>query len=191
MSKLDDPNINNENIEADYDTSRDEKLSELEILRQSVEENKKKAEDYYDQLLRLKAEFENYRNRMEKEKQTHRLWGKEEILLKQIDLLDVIEQAYESMNSNASPESIKKGLELIKIEFSKMLSSEGIKEIESLGQKFDPNFHEAIEQLETKEEEEGKILGVMQKGYMFGGRMIRPARVKVAKNQTADHRPQI
>lgn len=189
MAKIDNSDTN-ENVNTVLESVRDEKISELEILSQSLEENKKKAADYYDQLLRLKAEFENYRERMEKEKKSQRLWGKEEILIKQIDLLDVIEQAYASINKNASPEVIKKGLELIKLEFSKMLSSEGVKEMDSAGQKFDPNIHEAIEQLETKEEEDGKILEVMQKGYMFNGRMIRPARVKVAKNQTTDNRPQ-
>lgn len=183
MSNNNEKKIEDETIESVTDSGRDEKISELEILSQSLEENKKKADSYYDQLLRLKAEFENYRLRTEKEKHTHRLWGKEEILLKQINLLDVIEQAYDSMLNNASVESIKKGLELIKMEFSKMLSSEGIKEIDVSSGKFDPNIHEALEQIETKDEEDGKILGVMQKGYMFNGRMIRPARVKVAKNQ--------
>jgi molecular chaperone GrpE len=171
-----------ESIKTIYDAVRDEKVAELEILKQSLEEKKKKADEYYDQLLRLKAEFENYRERTEKEKHTHRLWGKEEILLKQINLLDVIEQAHQSIKNNASPESIMQGLELIKIEFAKMLSSEGIKEVESNGQKFDPNIHEALEHV-ASEEEEGKILDVLQKGYSFNGRVIRPARVRVAKKE--------
>ena len=122
--------LDSEEVKEFFEIVREEKVSELEILKQSVEEKKKLAEGYYDQLLRLKAEFENYRNRTEKEKQTHRLWGKEEILLKQINLYDVLEQAYNSIKTNASTESIQKGLELIKIEFSKMLSGEGITEIE-------------------------------------------------------------
>ncbi|MBN1622358.1 MAG: nucleotide exchange factor GrpE [Endomicrobiales bacterium] len=175
-------NNNKEDIQAVYETLRNQKVSELDILKQSLEEKKKQAEEYYDQLLRLKAEFENYRQRTEKEKQTHRLWGKEEILLKQIMLLDVIEQAYKSIENNASPESILKGLELIKIEFAKMLTSEGVKEIESLGEKFDPNLHEAVEQIGS-EEEEGKVLEVLQKGYIFNKRLIRPAKVKVSKGK--------
>jgi molecular chaperone GrpE len=173
-------NNSTETVKEIYEMGRDEKVSELEILTQSIEEKKKLADSYYDQLLRLKAEFENYRARTEKEKQTHRLWGKEEILLKQINLYDVIDQAYSSIKTNASPESIMKGLELIKNEFGKMLSQEGVTEIECLGKKFDPNIHEAIEYVES-DQEEGTILEVYMRGYTFGGRMVRPAKVKVAK----------
>ena len=100
---MSDKTKNTENIEEMYDAGREEKVSELEILQQSLEDKKKQAEAYYDQLLRLKAEFENFRQRSEKEKSRQRLWGKEEVLLKQISLFDVIEQAYSSIEKNASP----------------------------------------------------------------------------------------
>jgi molecular chaperone GrpE len=73
--------------------ARDEKISELEILRQSLEDKKKETETLYDQLLRLKADFENFRKRSEKEKIDYLKWGKERILLKQISIDDVLEQS--------------------------------------------------------------------------------------------------
>lgn len=164
------------------DAAREDKISEMEILKQSLEEKKQAAEDYYNQLLRLRAEFDNFRRRTEREKQNHLIWGKEEVLLKQVGLLDVMEQASASINTSNNIESIQKGLELIKQEFIKMLTSEGITEIDCLGKKFDPAMAEAVEQ-EESDVEEDTIIGVLQKGYMLKDRVIRPARVKVAKTR--------
>lgn len=164
------------------DTAREEKLTELEILSQSLEEKKKLADDYYNQLLRLKAEFDNFRKRTEKEKQDYLSWGKEGILLKQINLLDALDQAIESTKSSDNVEGIKKGLILIHQEFIKMLSSEGVKEISIDDGKFDPDMHEAIEKAES-DQPENTIIGVIQKGYTINSRLIRPARVKVSKQK--------
>lgn len=172
------------NGESETETAaREEKLSELEILKQSLEEKAKESAEYYNQLLRLKAEFENFRRRNEKEKQNHLAWGKEDILLKQVALLDVMEQAAASTQAATNIESIKQGLELIKMEFVKMLSSEGVVEIDCLGKIFDPQLHEAVEQVES-EAPEGTVTEVMQKGYMLKERVIRHARVKVSKGIT-------
>jgi molecular chaperone GrpE len=171
-----------ENCDTITAAAREEKVSELEILQQSLEEKKRQAEDYYDQLVRLRAEFDNFRKRSEREKQNHLAWGKEEMLLKQIGLLDVLEHAANSARSSTNIESIRQGLDLIKREFAKMLTSEGVKEIESEGKKFDPAVHEAIERVASPEQE-GTIIGVMQKGYMLNGRVVRPARVKVAQHE--------
>lgn len=162
------------------DTARDEKVSELEIMHQSLQEKQKQSDDYLDRLQRLKAEFDNYRKRVEKEKVDRLLWGKEEILLKQVTLLDVLDQAVQSVTKTASIDSIRKGLELLRQEFVKMMASEGIAEIAGLGKIFDHNLHEAVEQQES-EEPEGTIIGVVQKGYTLNGRVIRHEKVQVAK----------
>ncbi len=173
---------NEDNLEVISDAARDVKVTELEILRQSLEEKRKQADEYYDQLLRLKAEFENYRRRTEKEKQVHLEWGKEKILLKQVGLLDVLRQAVKSVETNANVESIRRGLELISLEFSKMLTGEGVEEFGEKGEKFDPNRDEAVEHVES-EDEESTIIEVLQRGYILNGRVIRPARVRVAKHK--------
>lgn len=162
-----------------YNEARDEKISELEILKQSVEEKKKQAQDFYDQLLRLKADFENYRKRSEKEKKDYLEWGKEKILLKQINVYDVFQQALRSVKSLSDMESIMLGLEMINKEFSKMLKEEGVEEIRC--EKFDPTVCEALDYVES-EEEDGKILEIYQKGYKLNGRLMRTVKVKVAKN---------
>jgi molecular chaperone GrpE len=169
-----------ETPEGVYEAARQEKVAELEILKQSLEEQKKEAASHYDQLLRLKAEFDNFRRRTEKEKQNHILWGKEEVLIKQLNLLDLLEHAAKSARTTNNIESIQKGLDLITQELVRMLSGEGVSEIKGVGERFDPNVHEAVEQVDS-DQPEGTIVDVLQKGYSLGGRMIRPARVKVAK----------
>jgi len=164
------------------ETAREEKISELEILKQSFDEKKKQAEEYYDQLLRLKADFENYRRRSEKEKKDYLDWGKEKILLKQISMDDVLEQALKSAKTGGKVEDIIIGLDMITKEFSKMLKEEGVEEITC--EKFDPNVCEALDTVASDDDEDGKVLEVYQKGYKMNGKLIRAAKVKVAKRQS-------
>jgi len=107
--------------------------------------------------------------------------AKKKILLKQVGILDVLEQAAASTQTATNIESIKQGLGLIRQEFIKMLSSEGIVEIDCLNKPFDPALHDAVEQVESNEPE-GTITEVMQKGYTLKDKLVRPARVKVAKH---------
>jgi molecular chaperone GrpE len=158
--------------------ARDVKLSELEILKQSFDEKKKEAEEYFDQLVRLKADFENFRRRSEKEKKDYLDWGKEKILLKQISIDDVLQQALKSAKTGGKVEDIIIGLDMITKEFSKMMAEEGVEEIKC--DKFDPNFCEALDTVES-EEEDGSILETYQKGYKMNGKLIRAAKVQVAK----------
>jgi molecular chaperone GrpE len=160
--------------------AREEKISELEILKQSLEEVEKQKNDYYDQLLRLQADFANFRKRTEEEKRKFLEYGKEKVLEKQINIFDVLQQALKSAKKGGKIEDIVIGLDMISQEFLKMLKEEGVEEIEI--EKFDANFCEALEYAEC-EEEEGKILDIYQKGYKINGRLLRTAKVKVAKKK--------
>jgi molecular chaperone GrpE len=161
------------------DDARDEKVAELEILKQSVDEQKALAQDYYDQLVRLKADFDNFRRRSEKEKKDYLDWGKEKILVKQIAIDDVLQHALKSAKAGNNIESLIVGLDMISKEFAKMIKEEGVEEIQC--EKFDPNMCEALDYVES-DEEDGKVLEVYQKGYKMNGKLIRTAKVKVAKN---------
>jgi molecular chaperone GrpE len=167
------------------ESARAEKLSELEILQQSLEEKRRLADSYYDQLLRLRAEFDNYRRRTEKEKHTYLTWGKQEVLLKQIHLMDTLDHALASVQTSDNMASIKEGLALIVKEFETMLKGEGISEIKSDGELFDPALHEAIEYVES-DRADGSVLAVLQKGYALNDKVLRPAKVKVAKNSSPE-----
>jgi len=161
--------------------ARDVKLSELEILQQSFEEKKKEAETLYDQLVRLQADFANYRRRAEEEKKQYLQWGKEKILLKQIFIDDILEQALKSAKKGDDIKSIITGLEMVNKEFAKMLKEEGVEEIKC--KKFDPNLCEALDTVETEDEEDGKVLEVYQKGYTMNGSLMRTAKVRVSKKK--------
>jgi molecular chaperone GrpE len=173
--------IENEEQDCNCNNAKDDGITENEILKQSIEEKDRQTQDYYDQLLRLKADFENYRKRSEKEKIDYLEWGKEKILLKQLFIYDILEQALKSAKKTNNLESIIIGIEMIGKEFSKMLKEEGVEEIQC--EKFDPNTCEALEQVEVEDEvEEGRILETYQKGYRINGNLIRTAKVKVAKS---------
>jgi len=153
----------------------------VEQLKEIAREKERLAETYYDQLIRLKAEFENYRKRVERERETQRAWAKEEILIKQISLLDVMEQALNAAKNTQDISSIVKGLEMIIKEFEKMLADEGVNVVETDGI-FDISKHEVVETVEDNTAQDGTVKDVISKGYAINGRVIRPARVKIVKN---------
>jgi len=168
------------------DIAREEKLSELDILKQSLEEKQKLADEYKAEYLRSVAEYQTLRNRIEKEKGEYINYGKSKILERQIGIYDVFEQAMISVRAGQDLKSIKVGLEMIYSEFSKMLKEEGVEKIDCLNKKFDHNVCEALDQVETDEAEEGTVLAVYQNGYKLNGKLLRPARVKVAKKKTEE-----
>jgi len=163
----------------------DEKLSELAILQQSVQEQKAKAAEYYDQLLRLKAEFDNYRKRAEKEKLEARVWGKQDVIMPLLSLVDVFEQALAQAEQAKDVKQISVGLEFLHKNFAGFLKSEGLSPIETVGKPLDPHTAEAVEQVAVDEKQVGQVLSEVQKGYSFQGRVIRPARVRVGVTKAA------
>jgi len=163
------------------------KLSELEILRQSFEEKKKLADSYYDQLLRLGAEFDNYRKRVEKEKDELIEFGKQELVVKLLGILDSFDLAVISTRNEKNEEkSIREGIELIHKQLRELLEKEGVKKLETVGQQFDPDLHHALEYQESDEHNDNQILKEIRPGYLFHDRVIRPAMVVVAKAKKGD-----
>ena len=121
------------------DIAREVKLSELDILKQSLEEKQKQADEYKAEYLRSVAEYQTLRNRTEKEKGEYINFGKAKILERNISIYDVFEQAMISVRAGQDLKSIKVGLEMIYNEFSKMLKEEGVEKIECLNKPFDHN----------------------------------------------------
>jgi molecular chaperone GrpE len=167
------------------DEQLDEKLSELAILQQSLEEQKAKGADFYDQLLRLKAEFENYRKRVEREKMDARVWGKQEVIMPLLSLVDVFEQALAQAEHAKDMKQVTEGLGYLHKSFSSFLKSEGLTVLETVGKPLDPHASEAVEQIEVEEDQVGQVLSEVQKGYSFQGRVIRPAQVRVGVAKAA------
>ena len=161
----------------------EEKLHELDILKQSLEEKRKLADEYFEQLLRLKAEFENYRKRSESEKQNMVQFGKEDLIFELLTVLDNFDKALDSIRKNVDPKLLLEGIGLIHKLFKDILGKEGLRPIETKGRKFDPEFHHAVESRLSDEHEEGYIIEELQTGYILKDRVIRPAMVAVAKRE--------
>ena len=130
-------------------------------------------------LPRRQADFENYRKRVEKERQQDRHRGVELLIEKLLPVLDAFDRALAS-NEGASGSDFRKGFELIRRQLWDVLSKQGLERVESVGQDFNPHAHHAIESVETSEHPEGRVAGELQPGYIFQGRVIRPAMVRVA-----------
>ena len=153
-----------------------------ETAEESAGALKEKVKDYWEQLVRLQADFANYRKRTEKEKGEAIRFGREVMLERLISLNDVMDEALKHSNNASDIGSLKKGFEMVVGEFSRFLKSEGAEPLKTVGEVFDPHLHEALEQVPTDNESENdKILEEIQKGYMLNGRLLRPAKVKVAK----------
>ena len=168
------------------DISKEEGLSEIDKLKEALEEKQKQADEYKAEYLRSVAEYQTLRNRIEKEKSEYINYGKAKILDRNIGIYDIFEQAMISVRAGQDIKSIKIGLDMIYNEFSKMLKEEGVEKIDCLNKKFDPNICEALEQVEDDTVEEGIILAIYQNGYKLNGKLMRPARVKVAKKKSKE-----
>ncbi len=155
----------------------------ISVQKCSCEDENKKNKILFDQLLRLKAEFENYRKRTEKEKENYIKFAEEALIQKLLPLMDNIDRAVASANSHKDFESLKQGVILIQKQFKEILIKAGVMDIKSLGEKFDPHLHEIISEHEADEHPEETIVEELQKGYTLGGKVIRPAMVKISKKK--------
>ncbi|OVE77453.1 nucleotide exchange factor GrpE [bacterium F11] len=166
----------------------EEKLTELEILRQSLEEKSSKLKETNDQFLRLGADFQNYRKRAEARVVQSRQFGKEEVLLQILSLSDSLLHAVDASEKATDLDALKKGLALVNQQFEKFLKDHGVRSIPTEGEKLDPHKHEALAQEENESVEDGIIVGEIQRGFMMGDQVLRTAKVRVAtkKNQEAE-----
>ncbi len=145
-------------------------------------EELKLLQEYKDKYFRLLAESENARKRMQKEKQEVTKYATESIVVAFLNPIDHFEQALEfAKNSSDEVKNWAVGFEMILLQFKQVLSNQGISEYSSLGNIFDPHLHEAVEIETTDKQPPGTILQEFVRGYKMGDRMIRPAKVKVAK----------
>jgi molecular chaperone GrpE len=152
--------------------------AEIEALQTRVEEAEAKAAENLDGWQRSQAEFINFKNRVQRDRELDYASMKGDIIRKILPVLDDLER---SLAHRPEGDSWANGMELIARKFQNILEAEGVKRIEATGQSFDPNFHEAISSEPSEEVESGHVIEVMQNGYMLGERVIRPAMVRVAQ----------
>jgi molecular chaperone GrpE len=143
-----------------------------------------KARELQDMVLRTAAEFDNYKKRIAREKQEAAKYINEPILQKLIPVLDNFEMAFAATgsNQNTSVQSLQTGVNMILNQLKNVLAETGLEPIDAVGQKFDPNLHEALSQQETNEVPEGQVVQQLRRGYKLRDRLLRPAAVVVSKS---------
>jgi molecular chaperone GrpE len=137
-------------------------------------------DDLYDRLLRKTAEFDNYRRRVERERREQSDQAVVDLLQQ---LLTVVDDFDRALTVEAGPEAnaYRKGVELIHAKMNDLLRRYQVRPFEALGMDFDPNLHQAVVHESSPDHREGEVIGELQRGYLIGDKLLRPAMVKVAK----------
>ncbi|AGZ24469.1 nucleotide exchange factor GrpE [Staphylococcus pasteuri] len=162
----------NKDASNEDDENVDPKDQEIERLQQLANENEEK-------YLRLYAEFENYKRRIQNENKINKTYQAQGILTDILPTIDNIERALQIEGDDDSFKSLQKGVQMVHESLLRALKDNGLEEIESEGQSFDPNVHQAVVQDDNPEYESGVITQELQKGYKLKDRVLRPSMVKV------------
>jgi molecular chaperone GrpE len=153
---------------------------DVEALKAQLEEEKKKAEGYLANWQRAAADFQNYKRRTEQERQEVALLANAALIINILPILDDLERALRNVDAHLAGLTWVDGIRLIHRKLQAILEASGVKEITTEGQDFDPRYHEATM---YGEGEEGKVVAEVQRGYMLGDRVLRPAMVIVGRGK--------
>ena len=178
--RVDRPNGQTEEVQTAAGDGNETRTPSLE---QQLDDEKKKSNEYLDNWRRSAAEFANYRKRMEKEKADYAQYANSVLLGKLLEVMDGFDAAFNAIPERYRTEPWVEGIRLVEQKLKRVLEGEGVKPIETQGKEFDPNYHEAMFYEPSPGAQEGQVTGEFQRGYMLGERVLRPARVKVAKGE--------
>ncbi|MFO7838782.1 MAG: nucleotide exchange factor GrpE [Desulfosalsimonadaceae bacterium] len=156
----------------------------IEQLKSELEQVRQEAKDEHDRLMRLSAEFENYKKRMNRQSDEFKKYANESLLKELLTVVDNLERAITSTNGDKGVEKegcVVEGVEMTLNEILKILSNYNVEPIEAKGKPFDPVYHEAMMQQESDEYPENTVINELQKGYMLHDRLLRPSMVVVSK----------
>lgn len=167
-------------VEQETETTEDN----VEVLEAAEKEEVKEEEDFKAKFYYLAAEMENLTKRHERERQNLLKFGNEKILSSLLDVVDNLDRTLQAI-TNDEDEKVKNiavGINMVSTQMTDVLKSNGLEEVESVGKIFDPNFHEAMAQQPAEGKEDQEIISEFQKGYVLNGRLVRAAKVVIAKN---------
>ena len=156
---------------------------DTDTLKKRLEECQTQSENYLDQWRRTAAEFANYKKRSEREQAEATKHCNALLITRLLPILDDIDLAFENLPENLKEQPWVEGMALVQRKLHTIFEQEGVHEIEAENQAFDPALHEAITHEPNSTIPEGKIIGVMQKGYLLNDRVLRPAKVRVSAGQ--------
>jgi len=173
--------------ELEKEPVEEEEVKELTPLEQLQEDVRLKDEELLkqkDTFLREKAELENFKKRLTKEKEDFVQFANERLLKELVQIEDNMERAISA--PNATLESLKEGIEMIQKQFSIFLKNQKVESIEAMEKPFDPNLHEVLNQQESDEYEENTVIQEYSKGYTLNGRLLRSAKVVISKKPSKE-----
>jgi molecular chaperone GrpE len=165
--------------------SSDEDIDE-EVSAKDSKLKGKEAADNYDKYLRAVADLDNYKKRAIREKADIIKYGNEGIIKDILPFVDSLDRALEHADSS-DVQAFKEGIKLIQEQLLSCLKKHGVEKIDSVGLDFDPNFHEALMQVESEEHVENKVVNEVQKGYLLNGRLLRPSKVCICKKMNKEN----
>jgi molecular chaperone GrpE len=160
------------------------RIGPVSALKERVEELERLNAEYKDKYLRSIADFDNFRRRVQRESEIACRSTMEGLMLELLPVMDNFERAVAASENNASPESLHKGIDLIRRQLRETLTRHGLEDYSCLGQVFDPRRAEAVGFVHSDECEENTVVEEQCVGYRCGERVLRPARVVVAKSRT-------
>ena len=156
-------------------------VDRVEELMRKLEEKEKEAAENYDRYVRAAADLENYRKRAAREKADCIKYGQENLIRDILPMVDSLGRAMEHACNSSDFEAFREGLKLVQNQLTCCLEKHGVEAIEAAGKDFDPNFHEAMLQVESTEHKDNEVVEEFEKGYLLNGRLLRPARVSVCR----------
>ena len=154
-------------------------LEPIEVLEKDLQETKDELDEQKDKFIRLQAETDNFRKRLSREKEEFSQYANERLFKELIPIFDNFERALEDPSNEIK--SLKEGLDMILKQFSTFLEKEKVEPIKAIGEKFNPEFHEALTSEESNDHEEDTIISQFVKGYKINNRVLRPSQVIIAK----------
>lgn len=170
------PNLEEEKEEGDVQ----EAVADEEIdPREKIKELEKKLAEYENSYLRLRADFDNYRRREQKERESFKKYQAQDLISSLLPALDNFERAMQVEPENEQSKTLIQGMDMIYRELIKALEAEGAVQIEAVGKEFDPHLHQAVMQVEDASYDSNIVVEEFQKGYQLKDRVIRPSMVKV------------
>ncbi|WP_067837087.1 nucleotide exchange factor GrpE [Amphibacillus sediminis] len=186
-TKHDDQDIN----KAEKDTTEEEVVTDVEqelvddndhdseAVSDELKQLEAEKEEIYQKLLRIQAEYDNFRKRTQREKAADLKYKSQSLVTELLPVVDNFERALQTKPDSEQAQSFVEGIEMVYRQLQTALEKEGVEVIETVGQPFDPNVHQAVLQVEDDSYESNTVVEEMQKGYRLKDRVIRPAMVKV------------
>ena len=171
-------------------TENEENLTEMPVeeeiadLNQQLEDAQAKVADYWDQIVRANAEMENIKRRASRDVENARKYSVESFANDLIPVMDSLEQGIGSITESTDIQAVKEGMELTIDVMLKTMEKQGMKQVNPVGERFNPQHHEAMTMIPSPDHPEDHVIDVFQKGYELNGRVIRPARVVVSQGET-------